>query len=112
MMLFVPSSSSVFGHLVDIPGSDIFITETSFSPSPRTSSTVVGVVWGTEFVVVAAVFVMGAITGVVCDLILVRSRGAAGATYGCCAGAGRVNMGFMTHLGLYPLVASLPSTVI
>ena len=34
----------------------------------------VGVVWGTEFVVVAAVFVTGVVAGAVCDLMLALSR--------------------------------------
>ena len=39
----------------------------------------VGVVWGTEFVVVAAVFVTGVVAGAVCDLMLACGRGATGA---------------------------------
>ena len=72
----------------------------------------VGVVWGTEFVVVAAVFVTGVVAGAVCDLMLACGRGATGAACDCCAGAGCVNMGFMACLGLCPLAASSPSAVI
>lgn len=68
--------------------------------------------WGTEFVVIAAVFIAGVVTGAICDLILVYDRGVIGAAYDYYVRISYVNMGFVACLELYPLAASSPSTAV
>lgn len=112
VVLFVPSFSSTFGRLIDMPSPDTLIVGAFFSSFLCANSMTVGVVRGTKFVAVAAVSVAGVVARVVCDLMLACGWGTTGAVCDRCVGVGYVNMGSVVCLGLYPLTALSPSAVI